>query len=100
MNKIKFSHQYNKLNNEEYATLLRVRIINLKNQTKGFIDYDTEGIYKLPKNGFFMCLLFHGYNDTIFTTLRKYTPPKFHYYFDLIDKEFEIVVIKNKKEIK
>ena len=90
-NKIKFSHNYKKLNGEKWATLCNVRIIKLEHQTKGFLDYDTEGIYKLPKSGFFMCLLFHGENGTVFTTLRRYTPPKFHYYFDLIDKEFEII---------
>ena len=89
--KIKFSHNYKKLNNEKGAHLFDVYPILLEDQTKGFIDYDTEGIYKLPERGAFLCLVFKGINGTIFTTLRRMTSKKYEYYLDNKMEWFTII---------
>lgn len=92
MYRIKFSHQYKKLNGESLAELKDVIPIELERQTKGFIDYDAEGIYKLPKKGIFLVLVFLGGYGTLFTTLRRHTPRKYEYYSNLIGEQFEVVI--------
>jgi hypothetical protein len=91
MNIIKFSHEYKKLNHEQCGVLLSVHRIYLEEQSQAFLEYDTEGIYKLPKEGSFLLLSFLGNGGTFFTTLRRTTPEKWRYYNSMILKEFEFV---------
>lgn len=95
-NNIKFSHEYKKLNHEQCGVLLGVFRIYLEEQSKVFLDYDTEGIYKLPKDGSYLLLLFMGNGGTIFTTLRRTTPEKWRYYNSKIKEEFEFVRTESK----
>ena len=102
--KIKFSHLYQKLldrHNDaiETATLLGVYRVDLANQHPAFIAYDTDdGKYQLPKKGEYLMLLFlkpheaYVTDKNLFTTLRRYTPGKYDYYFDLVGQEFEVVI--------
>lgn len=95
MNKIKFSHNYKKLNGETNAELFNVIVIDLENQAESFIDYDTDNYYyDLPKKGKYILLLFKGFNGTIFTTLRRHTDSKFDYYYNLIGQPFNIKIIE------
>ena len=42
----------------ENATLLHLEKVHMQNLSKEFIDYDTEGIYKLPNRGTMLLLIF------------------------------------------
>jgi len=90
--KIRFSHNYKKLNNEKSAMLRAVILIDLEKQAKSFLDYDTEGIYNLPAKGKYIALIFMGQNGTIFTTLRRYTERKYMYYISHLNEVFEILI--------
>jgi len=90
--RIRFSHNYKKLNNEKSAVLRAVIIIDLGKQAKSFLEYDTEGIYNLPKKGEYIALIFLGKNGTLFTTLRRYTPAKYAYYISHLNDLFEILI--------
>ena len=102
MNKIKFSHCYKKLldeNNDliEYATLLEVINIKLEDMSKAFIDYDTEyGEYKLPNKGEYLMLIFLKPHEEwiesrdLFTTLRRTTSEKEKYYRLNIGEKFDV----------
>lgn len=98
MPKIKFSHEYSKLRNTishiKTATLVGVYKIDLINQHKSFLNYDTDrGKYKLPPEGDYIMLLFlKPDNINLFTTLRRYTQSKYEYYFDLTGQEFDIII--------
>lgn len=75
---IKFSHKYSKLEdsvNHTYTSksiLLDVVIVNLKDLSKDFLDYDTDkGLFELPKTGKYMLLIFRkACTNNLFTTLR------------------------------
>lgn len=91
INGIRFSHDYEKLNGEEDAELKYIDVLELSDQTKGFIDYDTQnGTFKLPKSGAYILLLFAGGNGTFFTTLRRFTPSKWRYYREAVGLFFNI----------
>jgi hypothetical protein len=97
MNQIKFStYGYSKLPLADSAVLTYVTRIKLEKQTPAFLEYDTtyydKGEFKkypLPTHGDF--LLFIG-NGAVFTTLRRATHEKAHYYLSKIGEEFEIVI--------
>jgi len=89
---IRFSHNYKKLNCERFAELRDVILIDLERQAKAFLEYDTEGIYNLPKKGKYIALVFLGENGTLFTTLRKYTEKTYAYYVAHMYETFEIIV--------
>ena len=103
MNTIKFSHAYQKIldrSNDviETARLLHVQLIDLSNLQSDFIAYDTDdGKYKLPKVGAYLMLIFLKPHEdyvtdlNLFTTLRRYTPEKIHYYKSRIGEEFKVV---------
>jgi hypothetical protein len=85
--KIKFSHNYKKLKFYpniaplKDALLLAVFNVRLEKLRKVFLDWDTQdGLYKLPKKGKFILLLFAKDDYNLFTTLRRYTPEKEKYY--------------------
>lgn len=104
MPKIKFSHTYSKLLDGyndliESAVLLCVYEIDLEHQHPLFLAYDTDnGLFPLPKKGKYIMLLFKkplktgAVDENLFTTLRRYTSQKYDYYYDLVGKEFEIVL--------
>jgi len=107
MNKIKFSHAYQKLldmHNDviESAILLHVFKVEISDLQKPFTDYDTDdGIYTLPDRGPVLVLLFLKPSDTpgitdknLFTTIRRWRPWKETHYRGLIDQRFEVVVKK------
>lgn len=101
MNKIKFSHRYNKLFYSEtftgfskMAMLIEVLTVNLENLSRQFISYDTDGLYQLPKKGEYLMLIFtkdEGAN--IFTTLRRKTEVKEKYYRSKIGEYFKLEIV-------
>lgn len=99
MLKIKFAHQYWKLQNQgSKATLISAVPYKIDESTpEGFLNYDTyyypDGYYEL-KPGDYVLLLFLGKNG-VFTTIRprkgRYGD-KLEYYSAHIGEEFEIVI--------
>lgn len=102
MNKIKFSHRYEKLENiNEYdpVTLLDCISVRLLDLSDKLIEYDTVYYeadeikhYKL-NNGDYLLLLFVDNNNNLFTTIRRATPSKTDYYMTAIGSKFELVFI-------
>ena len=95
MKTIKFSHQYKKLavlRSDMTARLLLVLEVNLEDLKKEFLEYDTEGIYKLPKKGKYLLLIFQGHTG-LFTTLRRNYPSlKRLYYEKAIGETFKVEI--------
>lgn len=102
---IKFSHIYRKLLDSHNdvipeATLLEVINVQLENFSQCFLEYDTDNVYKLPKKGLYLMLIFEKPKESyvtdrnIFTTLRRYTHKKENYYKNNIGKTFQVVVEK------
>jgi len=96
--KIKFSHNYKKIANITEARLLEVINVNLQNLSQEFIAYDTENIYKLPKTGEYLMLIFHKQSEAnmdsnIFTTIRRRTNEKEKYYRENIGKIFTLEIV-------
>lgn len=80
---IKFSHKYEKLGglkSGDQVKLLQVVNVKLEQMSNSFLMYDTDGVYKLPKQGEFLMLIFEKGHGNIFTTLRRFTPNKNEYY--------------------
>lgn len=102
--KIKFSHQYYKLQDQgEKARLIAVMPYRIDDNTpKDFINYDTfyypDGNYDL-KNGDYVLLLFLGSNG-VFTTIRprkgRYGD-KLEYYSKHINEMFDIVLTEEEE---
>jgi hypothetical protein len=102
--KIKFSHCYGKLldGNERpvlAAKLLEVLPVDLGDLSRWFIAYDTDhGVYKLPKKGKYLLLIFRRTNSAllkgkdIFTTLRRATPEKEKFYRGAIGQWFDVII--------
>lgn len=99
MLKIKFSHQYWKLNNQgDKARLIAVIPYRIdENSPVDFLDYDTyyypDGHYELEP-GDYVLLLFLG-GKGVFTTIRSRKGrygDKLEYYSAHIGEEFEIVI--------
>jgi hypothetical protein len=99
---IKFSHQYRKFVKDElYGTvvLLDVRVVDLKDLSKAFLDYDTfywtrkgnEGHYPL-KEGLYLLLFFRSEYYIGFTTLRSWNEKKEKYNRENIGSEFKVVI--------
>jgi hypothetical protein len=101
---IKFSHKYPKIMTEQntvcdMAKLIEVININLENLSEHFLKYDTaDGLFKLPKKGEYMMLIFlkdgDTPNDNLFTTLRRRTPDKEKYYRSSIGTWFDIEIVE------
>ena len=99
---IKFSHWYPKLPEmSDRALLMQVFEIDRKDISPVFLEYDTkyfhgdhgeDRYYKLP-DGKLIVLLFYGNDDTVFTTIRRYTPGKFDYYKSCEGKRFKICIL-------
>ena len=111
MPQINFGYEYDKL--KEYrvidtetgdmdlfiaqdAYLIGVFPVKLEKLHKSFIAYDTDyGIYKLPKKGKALMLLFQKNDYDCFTTLRRETPQKLKYYKSLTGQKFDIIITKD-----
>ena len=98
---IKFSHDYPKLGKTTLASLLDVWVMDTKEFSSVFVNYDTiyvdlKGIhhYPLPK-GKVLVLLLHSPEAFLFTTIRRHTPQKEDYYKRHIG---ELVKIEVKNE--
>ena len=99
MNRIKFSHRYQKLINPDGRCCRKLRLLEviprlLEDSSKAFLDYDTDdGLYKLPKDGSYMILLFEKENygargRNLLTTIRIYNREKYRYYESKIGEIF------------
>ncbi|MBX4215586.1 hypothetical protein KW797_01410 [Candidatus Parcubacteria bacterium] len=93
---IKFSHHYAKLRAVEpemAATLLDVLIVRIETLSPAFLDYDTDdGMFKLPKKGEFMMLMFEGSRGLLTTLRSSWRQSKVAYYQKLIGQDFDIVI--------
>jgi len=93
---IKFSHNYKKLSvvgNDMSAVLIGVIGVELSKLDKEFKDFDTDnGVFKLPKSGLYMLLIFKAQRG-IFPTLRAaYPSSKVKYYRDLVGENFNVII--------
>lgn len=104
MLKIKFSHDYYKLQNQgSKAMLVAAMPYRIDDKTPAdFIDYNTwyyADKYFYLKPGDYVLLLFLGSNG-VFTTIRSRKGrygDKLEYYSQHIGEEFEIVIAKEDK---
>ncbi len=98
--KIKFSHEYEKLEvlrHFDEVNLLQVIRSNFEDLSKNFKDYDTDnGTYQLPERGKCLILIFKGMGG-IFTTIRSDINQKYEYYKKNENQPFS-VVINNKND--
>ena len=102
MNKIRFSHVYDKLRGIDLskpAVLIRIEMIDdVREVGKEFIEYDSKfhnshgdlEFYPLKKNLKYMILYFMDDKGLLFTTIRRYTPAKLDYYQRNYNCGFEI----------
>ena len=101
MNKIKFSHYYDKLYQVPpitQAKLLEAIQIRLEDLSPAFLAYDTDnGLYDLPKKGRYIVLIFAKGENDIFTTLRRDVPHKYEYYVSKRGEVFEIIIEEESK---
>ncbi len=95
MKKIKFSHDYDKLQGMGHtSTLLQVLKVHYTDLSEYMLKYDakiygSDELYPVPK-GDLILLIFQSDKNMIFTTIRRYTPSKFEYYKNLEGVVFEI----------
>ena len=105
MNKLKFSHDYNKLPvkwDGTQAILIGVQHIRnmetFKKRLPQLIRADTmfrgeEGFYALKFKEGILLTFFHLNSSQIFTTIRRFTPEKSEYYQEREMETFELVRI-------
>jgi hypothetical protein len=103
--RIKFSHKYRKVLDENGICVDRVKLLEVVNvKLEGlspvFLNYDTDfGLFKLPKKGKYMMLVFekpcnHIGGINLFTTLRRWTEEKERYYRGAIGAVFVVEYMK------
>ena len=106
MNKITFSHKYDKLNKaSNTAILLGAQSAIVGNLDKEFLKYDTSywdfklgwQNYDLSRLKNVLILYFYS-NNSVFTTIRRWTPQKEDYYKSKIGETFEIVIKEAENE--
>ena len=101
--KLKFSHRYAKMpENTENTILLEVLKAHYPDLSPEFRVYDTQygsGYYPLPKADLIILLLVSytsnaggGFNEALWTTIRRATPEKEVYYRGLRGKKIEIEI--------
>lgn len=95
MKKINFSYQFSKITHNgkliEAARLMQVIELDLADISQELRDYDTDfGKFKIPAKGLYLLLLFMHPNGSLFTTLRRHTPPKAEYYKASVGFVFQI----------
>lgn len=73
MKVISFNKNYKKLHNQKVGVLINVSAVKGKDMKKkeGFVEYDTDGKYKIDENEKYLYLVFVGINMIPFSTLRK-----------------------------
>ena len=101
--KIKFSHDYPKLWNQDEAYLLAIKKIHSDNISDELREYDTAyyppddsakpvmSYYDLP-HGLLLQLIFIGNKGIPFCTIRRYTRQKYEYYLKNIRKFFFVEI--------
>ena len=100
---IKFSHRYAKMpENTENTILLEVLKAHYNELSPEFKVYDTEhagGYYPIPKADLIILLLVSytpntngSFNEALWTTIRRATPEKEHYYRVMRGKKIEIEI--------
>lgn len=93
---IRFSHDYPKLWNQEYALLLNIKKTGVESLSRDLIEYDTKksdgDYYQLPENCDVIILCFVGDKDIPFTTIRRYTKSKYDYYKSSVGEWFKIKI--------
>lgn len=101
MNKIKFSHMYQKLRQIDKTnpvTLIHVMPVKLSDLSDDFIEYDTLYYEKAIKknyplkDGNYLLLFFIDTHSRLFTTIRRSTPKNNEYYMTAIGSRFELVI--------
>lgn len=102
MKEIRFNHNYKKLHNQTSAGLVYVGILksgnNFSKEFKEFIDYDTEGQYKIEEDTAYLFLVFVGNDYFPFTTLRKLNKENTEKYVGREGKVFKIVIEEQKED--
>ena len=103
MNKIKFSHHYQKLikiDNIEPVTLIQSFYTKTSLLNPEFLEYDTvyweageKKHYLLDMDMPVILLMFVDSNGTLFTTIRRQTPKKEKYYREKMGEDFIIEYI-------
>lgn len=97
---IVFNHNYKKLHNQTSAGLVYIGILksgnNFSKEFKEFIEYDTEGQYKIEEDTTYLFLVFVGNNYFPFTTLRKLNKENIEKYVGREGKIFKIAVKEQK----
>lgn len=101
MAQIKFSHRYQKMPpGFERSQLLEVLVANKDELSESFKNYDTfyhNGFYELPK-GKLLILLLRSQSDrfpeSLWTTVRRWTPQKEVYYRRMRSEVFDCVVVE------
>ena len=89
---IKFTQRFTKLHDQKFARLLMVVDSKFENLTEGFLAYDTDGRYPMPKEGNCLILIFMGNDNFLFTTVRDCrTPEKIQYYKSHVGRIFNII---------
>lgn len=94
-NELKFNRNYTKLHNQKSGLLVGIFVAYKKDLTQEFVDYDTDGCYKLDENKAYMLLVFLGNKNIPFTTLRRYNEENMRKYHS--GKVYRIVI---EREIK
>lgn len=106
MNKIRFSHDYEKLPlrwEGTHAVLFGVQYIDdmerFKNRYPQLISQDTKfrgenGNYELNFKEGLLLVFYHLNSKSFFTTIRKFTPEKSEYYRDCEQETFELLRVQ------
>jgi hypothetical protein len=105
MRTIKFSHEtYEKFRRIQKkppftARLLQVFLLQSADISEAFREYDTKyytetGINYYPLQGRVWIVLLFEAGDLLFTTMRRATTPKLHYYKNAQGEHFEVVSTK------
>lgn len=107
MKSINFSYKYVKMpsNVENNSVVLLIEVLNSKFEDlhQSFIDYDTTtnkgDKYALPKKGKCLVLMFLGDglafdHGELFTTVRRWTSEKEHYYKSLCGQNLIVCITK------
>ena len=98
MQTIKFNHIYAKLHGAEFATLLRVDIVDIDSISSAGLLYDTtyfdhgEKKYFRLDSGIYFRLIFIGDDDIPFTTYRKFNISNSLNYLNSIGQLFKVVI--------
>lgn len=96
---IKFAHPYKKLDVcDGRARLLYVEEVRLRELSKSFLDYDTEGLYSFPTGkDKYLLMIFQGERG-IFTTVRATHAEKTRHFQRAVGEQFEVKVNTPKKK--